>query len=139
MSSFSGPYVRISAPELSFEQRKIMARELTEAISDVLQLNPHQTEALQVQFCSYRMDAMAVGGRLLSETEEPHYCLEILGSHLFPDRQEALGRRLLPLMLELVSLPAHEENRVSLIFNEISKWNGKTSAQFVGEPSRSLR
>lgn len=119
MSYFTGPYLRIYAPDCSLEQRKIMAAELTEAIADVLQLTGHRQEAIQVHFCPYHLDAVSVGGRLLSETEEPHYHLEFFGCALCQEKKAALGRRLMPLLQELLNIPYAEVSRISLIFHEV--------------------
>lgn len=119
MSYFTGPYLRIFAPEFSLEQRKIMAAELTEAIAQALQLEQEQREEIRIHFCLCHWDNIAVGGRLLSETEEHYYHLEFCGRALNQERKSALGRLLLPLMQELLNVPAAEGERISLIFNDV--------------------
>ena len=119
MSYFTGPYLRIYAPEFSLEQRKIMAVELTDAIAQVLRLDGPKAEAIRIQFCPCGMDSVAVGGRLLSELEEHYYHLEFCGCALNQECKGALGRRLMPLMQELLNVPPVEGYRISLIFHEV--------------------
>lgn len=119
MSYFTGPYLRIYAPECSLEQRKIMAAELTDAIATTLQLNEAHRQSIQIHFSSCHLDSVAVGGRLLSETQEPYYHLEFCDLGLSQSRKAELGRALMPLMLELLNLPPAEQHRVSLVFHEI--------------------
>lgn len=119
MSYFTGPYLRIYAPEFSLEQRKIMAAELTDAIAVALNLDMSRRSTIRIHFCLCRLDSLAIGGRLLSETEECYYHLEFYDQALSQERKAALGRYLMPLMLELLCIPVTEACRVSLIFNEI--------------------
>jgi phenylpyruvate tautomerase PptA (4-oxalocrotonate tautomerase family) len=119
MSYFNGPYLRIYAPEFSLEQRKIMAAELTDAIAHALQLEREHRETIRIHFCTCHWDNISVGGRLLSETEEHYYHMEFCGRALNQECKAALGRRLMPLMQELLNVPASEGHRISLIFHEV--------------------
>jgi phenylpyruvate tautomerase PptA (4-oxalocrotonate tautomerase family) len=119
MSYFTGPYLRIYAPKCSLEQRKIMAAELTEAIAVSLQLDNRQRQSIQIHFNHCHLDAVAVGGRLLSETQEPYYHLEFCDIGLNQVKKAELARCLMPLMLELLNWPPAEQHRVSLVYHEI--------------------
>jgi phenylpyruvate tautomerase PptA (4-oxalocrotonate tautomerase family) len=136
MSYFTGPYLRIYAPEFSLEQRKIMASELTDAIAAALHLNENRRNGVQVHFCSCRSDSLAIGGRLLSETEESYYLLEFHDFALNQERK-ALGRHLMPLLLELLSIPPAEQCRVSLIFHEVPPGDLIIGHHRLAEPATS--
>jgi len=138
MSYFTGPHLRIYAPEFSLEQRKIMAQELTQAIADALQLDEVRQASILIHFCVCRLDCTAVGGRLLSETEEPYYHLEFCGHALSQERKAALGRRLMPLMQELLNVPPSEAQRISLIFNEVPPGDWLMGTRRVSAPFKSM-
>jgi hypothetical protein len=110
--------LRIHAPDFPFEQKKIMAAELTDAVASSLGLPPEARQHLAIEFIPYRLENMAVGGRLLSETEEPSYQLEFQGFPLTPRQQEALSEQLMPLLLELLHLPPSERERIAFLFQE---------------------
>ena len=110
------PYLRIHAPELSFEQKKIMAAELTDAILTILERPPEARDYATIQFIPYRLENMAVGGRLLSETEEPSYQLEFHSFPLTQQQKDVLVQRLMPLLLDLLHLPPSAQDRITLLF-----------------------
>lgn len=110
------PYLKLYAPEFSFEQKKIMAAELTDCIVTALALPQTARDQVTIQFMPYRLENMAIGGRLLSETEAPDYHLEFYDTALTPHKKEALARQLIPLVMEQLGLHPTEADRLSILF-----------------------
>lgn len=110
------PYLKIYAPDFSFEQKKIMAAELTDCIALALDLPEAERDRITIHFLPYRLENMAIGGRLLSETEEPDYHLEFYDAALTQPKKEKLLRYLMPLMLEQLGLPPSGAGRLNILF-----------------------
>jgi hypothetical protein len=111
-------HLKIHAPAFSFEQKKIMAQELTDAVLQAMALPESERERILLQFIPYQPSDVALGDRLVSETEEPPCWLEIVGSGFTLARKEKLLHHLIPLMLELMKLPADAAGRLSIRFRE---------------------
>lgn len=112
------PHLRIYTPDISFEQKKIMAAELTDALAAAFRIALVDRESISIQFIPYRLENVALGGRLISETEEPVYRLELFASEPTPAAQQSLRESLFPLSLELMGLPPSESHRLSLAIIE---------------------
>lgn len=130
------PYLRIHSPEVSFEQRKIMATELTDAIITALQLTNHTREEVTIHFIPYRLENMAVGGRLLCETEAPIYRLEFFGAPLPSIKQQQLKHHVLTQALELLGLSPSESHRLTLSVFEQAEPVSLASPHLIENASR---
>lgn len=112
--------LRIYAPKFSFEQKKIMATELTDAMVQAFAQPNSAASEISIHFIPYQLENMAAGGRLLSETEEPLYHLDFISQSLSSAQFEALQQRLMPLLLELLGLKESEAHRITFLFHEHS-------------------
>lgn len=67
------PGLRFYSPELSVEQKRIMAKELTEAVVSSLKLLEQGRNWTIVQFMPFKLENFAIGGRLMVDTQDPFY------------------------------------------------------------------
>ena len=112
------PYLTIAAPAFSFEQKKIMADELTGTLSRILELADDQQERLLIQFLTYHPDSLAVGGRLISETETPLYRLTLHGHRLTSERRQRIADEIMPLAAQLLGLSPLRGDRLHMVFRQ---------------------
>lgn len=130
------PYLRIVTPAISFEQKKIMAAELTDALVAALGLPIEERDTITIQFMSYRLEDMATGGRLVSETEEPIYRLELMTPRLTAKTRQTLKDYVIPLTLELLGLPLTEAHRLALCVTELHESGIPPESGPIGAESR---
>lgn len=106
--------LRFHSPPLPFEQRKIMAEELTGTLVD---LTGEPSPQIMIQFLPYSLDNLAVGGKLLHDTEGPLYLIELTGVHANPAFMGVLEQALRSQCVELLGIPSSESERVQIDFN----------------------
>jgi phenylpyruvate tautomerase PptA (4-oxalocrotonate tautomerase family) len=115
------PVLRLYGPHFSFEQKKIMAAELTAALVQALSLPKNAQKQIVIHFIPCELDNMAVDGRLLSEIEESRYQVEYHDATLSQEQKKHLTQRLLPLLHELLGIRASsDDSRIMFLFQEHS-------------------
>jgi phenylpyruvate tautomerase PptA (4-oxalocrotonate tautomerase family) len=110
------PYLRLYSPELSLDQKRRIARELTEAMMKILHQKEDERYWCTLQFVPYRLEDFAVGGRLAYDSMQADYYLEYGDHHLTQERREKIAQGLTPLLAELLDLKPTETHRIQIQF-----------------------
>jgi len=127
------PYLLVTGPEFSLEQRKIMAAELTDAVITALQLPKNKRDWITVHFTTYPPDHVSVGGRLLSEIEERSYYCQFLDVDLTLEKKEILNAAIFPLLMELLGLDAAQAKKIRMLFQSCSREDVVIGGRFLSE------
>lgn len=133
------PYLLLMGPSFSFEQRKIMAFELTDAILSALRLPEASRDWITIQFLTYRGDQLSVGGRLLSEIEEPNYYCQFFDIKLTQEKRERMITTIFPLLMETLGLTSSQATQIKILFQDCAPENVVIGGHFVTEYLAALR
>jgi len=98
------PYLRLYCPELPVKQKKLIARELTNATMRSLKLTKDYRNRCMVRFIPIELEDMAIDGKLLSESGEPDYHLEVSYRSLRDEQKHAFVQEVTPLLAKLLNL-----------------------------------
>ena len=110
------PYLLILGPEFPFEQRKIMAVELTDAIMEALAYPEFCRDWITVHFVAYQPDQVSVGGRLLSEREERNYYCQYFDGELSTAKKQKMTDAIFPLLMEQLGLDGSQARQIKFLF-----------------------
>ena len=117
------PYMKLSTPDVTPQDRERIARELTEAMVHVMTrrygrgFTPGELrERCTVHFTPYEPATMAVGGRLMQNRDEQNVTMEFSDCGMTTRLQARLARELTPLLGQLFCMDAHLE-RVRIRFH----------------------
>lgn len=127
------PYLRLYSPELSVEQKRSIARELTDGVLRALHLPEQARSWTTVHFMPFQPEDMAIGGELVLDTGQPDYHLEIVDRALSRDKKSALNRDLTPLLARLLGVPDDQRNRIHLIFRSYEPHDMAIGGRFFDE------
>jgi len=127
------PGLRFYSPELPIGQNKIMAQELTETVARSLNLLESGRNWTIIQFMPFKVENLAIGGSLMTETQKPYYYLEILDSGLTQENKETLLRDLTPLLAELLNLGPQELYKLSILFLEYKPEDMARAGRFLSQ------
>jgi phenylpyruvate tautomerase PptA (4-oxalocrotonate tautomerase family) len=109
-------YLRLFSPELSAQQKRIMARGLTDGVIRALHLPDQARAGITIHFMPYRLDEIAVAGELLSDAAQADHFVEISDRGLTEEKRAALNRELTPLLARLLGLELAQLCKVHLVF-----------------------
>ena len=105
------PYVTLTTPPLSLDDRQRIAHDLTEAVVRLMTpangrgLSPDELrERCTVHFTPYEDDMLAIGGKLMRDREEKDVTMEFSDWGLNTRRQRKLARELTPLLASFFGL-----------------------------------
>ena len=128
------PGLRFYSPELPVELKRIMAKELTDAVVRSLNLLEEGRNWTIVQFMPFKLENCAIGGSLMNvDAENPFYYLEILDSGLTREKKETLVRELTPLMANLLNLAPHQLYKLSILFQEYKPEDMARAGRFLSQ------
>jgi hypothetical protein len=116
--------MRLISPELSFEQKKMIAINLTDAAAQVLEMDPHIAQGLvknardsiQFYFMPYQPNHVALGGRFISESDAAIYRVEIIAEPFAANIRNALTRKLMSVLPACLGLEERRSARVEILF-----------------------
>ena len=117
------PYLRITCPELSAEQRRAIAARLTDAVNEIF-YNPRARltreelrERTTVHFASYRDGEIFIGGRTPQERGAIDLTVELSDWNMSARRQRKAARELTPLLAELFAIPPSQRDNINIRFH----------------------
>lgn len=101
------PYLRITCPELSSEQKRAIAQQLTQEINDLFysskggpsreELRSHTT----VHFMPYKNDDVYIGGQTTQERDGTDLTLELSDWNMSVKQQKKVAEHLTPVLAKL--------------------------------------
>ncbi len=102
---------------LTLEQKKIIAKEVTEAILQALHLPEEARNWTTIQFNAFNLEDMVIGGELLSEHNDKaaDYHILIRERNLDERKKKALVDKLTPLFARIFNLNEENEEHLSKI------------------------
>ncbi|MBV8883846.1 MAG: hypothetical protein JO235_07575 [Chroococcidiopsidaceae cyanobacterium CP_BM_RX_35] len=112
------PGLRFYSPELSVQEKRILAKELTEEIVCSLNLQVEYCNWTFIQFIPYELEDFAVGSKLIIDTQNPWYYLEIVERDLTIEKKEVVARNLTSLLGKLLKLKTEELYKINILFLE---------------------
>jgi phenylpyruvate tautomerase PptA (4-oxalocrotonate tautomerase family) len=139
------PYLRLYCPELPVKQKKLIARELTNATMRSLKLAKDYRNRCMVRFIPIELEDMAIDGKLLSESGEPDYHLEVSYRSLRDQQKQAFVQEVTPLLAKLLNLKQQSWLarllritdpplfRISILFREHSDDNFAVGGRLLSE------
>ena len=117
------PYLRLTCPPLSPQERQRAAERLTEEIG-VLFFNPHGgpsreelRERTTVHFLSYEPDTLFIGGRTPEQRRTPDVTLELSDWWVGTRLQRRAAARLTPLLASIFGVPQTQLESVNVRFH----------------------
>jgi phenylpyruvate tautomerase PptA (4-oxalocrotonate tautomerase family) len=126
-------FLRLYSPELSTEQKRLIARSLTDGIIRSLHLPVQAQAEITIQFLPFRLEDVAVGGELLSDSGPANYLLEIADRGLTREKKDALNRDLTPLLGRLLDLEMDQWGKVYLVFRNYEPHDIAVGGRFFDE------
>jgi phenylpyruvate tautomerase PptA (4-oxalocrotonate tautomerase family) len=105
------PYMKLTTPELSVEQREQIARQLTEAVVRLMAppggrgpTAQELRERCTVHFTPYEPTMMAIGGKLMRDRAEKDVTMEFSDWGLSLNHLRLLARELTPVLAKLFGM-----------------------------------
>lgn len=98
------PYLRLYMPQLSVEKKRVLAREITEALTEALHLPMPIGEWCTIHFIPLRSEDIAVGGQLACDGAEPSYLIEITDREFTAETKESVVEELRPIFMRHLGL-----------------------------------
>lgn len=124
------PYLRLYCPPLPVRQKKLIAKELTNATMRSFKVTKDYRNRCMVQFIPFEMDDVAIDGKLLSESGEPDYHLEVSYRSVTNEQKQAFAQEVTASLAKLLNLKRQSWLarllritdpplfRISILFNE---------------------
>src|SRR5437588_1645754 len=98
------PYLRLHCPALPVKDKKIIAKELTNATMRYFRLTKSYANRCTVQFVPFELEDIAIDGKLLSAGGEPDYHLEVSYRKLSEEQKQTYAREVTPLLARLLNV-----------------------------------
>ena len=98
------PYLKFYTPELSVSKKRRIAKELTRATMRSFQLSPEDRDRCTVHFVPFRMEDMAIGGKLMIDAPDPDYLLEVTDRQLTAEKKKTFVETVTPLLIRLLEM-----------------------------------
>jgi phenylpyruvate tautomerase PptA (4-oxalocrotonate tautomerase family) len=124
-------YLRLSSIDLPLEQKREIARQLTNKVSELLP--DEKKERCTVHFQAFRPEDCAIGGQLIIDGRAPHFHLEFSFPVLPKMKKRELVNELTPLLGRLLGLRPNELHRVSVIFSDYDPQDFAVGGKFLSE------
>jgi phenylpyruvate tautomerase PptA (4-oxalocrotonate tautomerase family) len=125
--------LRLYSPELSQQQRRIVARDLTNGVIRALHLPEQARAGITIHFMPYRLDDIAVGGEILSDLAEADHIVEISDRGLTWEKKDALNREMTPLLARLLGLELAQTSKINLIFRNYEPHDVAVGGRFFDD------
>ena len=132
------PGLRFYSPELPIEQKRIMVKELTEAVGRSLNLQEEGRNWTLIHFMPFKLEDFAIGGALMVDTQNPCYYLEITERDLTTEKKEALVRNLTAVLADVFKLAPHELYKINIIFQEYKPEDMARAGKFLSQMGMAL-
>lgn len=132
------PILRVYSPELTLEQKRLFAQELTEGVLRALGSPEQHRDRVAIHFVGYRPEDLAIGGRLAVDSQVAEYILEVTEQDLTQRKKEALLRVLTPLAARLFGLTPEHVWHVHMKFNTYSVDDYAIGGRFLSEIETTL-
>jgi len=126
-------FLRLYSPELTPEQKCLIARGLTDGIIRALHLPVQARAAITIHFLPFRLEDVAVGGEMLSDSGPANYLLEISDRGLTREKKDALNRELTPLLARLLDLEMDQLGKIYLVFRNFEPHDMAVGGRFFDE------
>src|SRR5438270_11673952 len=97
------PYLRLYCPVLPVKQKKLIAKELTNATMRSFKLTKDYRNRCMVQFVTIELENVAIDGKLLSENGEPDDHLEVSYRTLGDEQKQAFAQEATALLAKLLN------------------------------------
>lgn len=130
------PHLKLTAPPLSVEQKRRIARELTEATGRALDLPGHELAWTTVRFAPLALEDLAVGGTLACDTLDPAYELEFAEPGLSREQKILVVRTLTPLLARLFGIGPEKFHKIAIRFTTYELADQAVGGRFVSERER---
>ena len=139
------PYLRLFCPELTVKQKKLIAKELTNAATRSFKLTKDYRNRCTVQFVQFELEDVALDGKLVSDGGEPDYLLEVSYRKLSEAPKRAFVREATSSLAKLLNLKRRSWLarllritdpplfRISILFREHSDDDFAVGGRFLSE------
>jgi len=97
------PYLRLYCPELPVRQKKMIAKELTTATMRIFKVTKDYRNRCMVQFIPIELEDVAIDGKLLTESGEPDYHLEVSHRSLTEEQKQAFAQEVTSSLAKLLN------------------------------------
>jgi phenylpyruvate tautomerase PptA (4-oxalocrotonate tautomerase family) len=72
------PYIRLYVPELSADQKREVAKDLTDSVIGALRMPEEARDWLTIHFVTYAAEDLAVGGKLVADGGAPEFYVDYI-------------------------------------------------------------
>ncbi|MBV9386749.1 MAG: hypothetical protein JOZ78_10010 [Chroococcidiopsidaceae cyanobacterium CP_BM_ER_R8_30] len=112
------PGLRFYSPEISVEEKRILAKELTKEVVSSLNLPTELSNWTFIHFVTYKLEEFAIGGNLVLDTQGPWYFLEITERNWDIEKKQTVVRNITLLLSKLLKLKSEEIYKINIILLE---------------------
>jgi len=133
------PYLRITCPDLTAEQRKAVATRLTDAVVDLF-YNPRAPvtrdqlrERTTIHFMTYADNQLFIGGRSPTERGTPDLTVELSDWNMSVRLQRRLARMLTPILAELFEISSDNIDQVNIRFHPYPPTNFAVGGRLLSD------
>ncbi len=129
----SMPILRLYSPELPLNQKRRIARELTDMLVHVLDLSEYQRHYCMIYFISMGLEEIAVGGKLLCDTRGYEYYLDIYERDLTLSKKQLLLEECTSLLRHLLNLSSENLSKIHILFHEYKSEDFAIGEKFLNQ------
>jgi phenylpyruvate tautomerase PptA (4-oxalocrotonate tautomerase family) len=139
------PFVRLYSPKLPLAKRKQIVKEFTQVLLDALHLPPEAIDYCTIQFSPFKLDEMAVGGKLLSENRKKKergadYTMEVHERNLDAEKRQALVTGLTGALARVLKIKPERIWSINILIQEYNpSTDFAVGGRFVGDAGGSER
>lgn len=133
------PYLRITCPELSIEQRITIATRLTAVINDLF-YNPRSPmtreelrERTTIHFIAYAPHDLYIGGRTLAERGAVDLTVELSDGGMSVRQQRRIAQILTPNLAELFAVPRDQIDGINIRFHSYPPTDFAVGGQLLAD------
>ncbi len=124
-------YIRVDTPALRIEQKRALARALTDTVLHALKMPESRRSWWTVQFVSFDLQDLAIGGVLGVDPGKVDYYLTVSAPGLRRDQKEALARELTHAIAAQLAIPNEQLYRINLRFCDYNQEDVAVGGQIV--------
>lgn len=132
------PYLRITCPEISSDQRRLIANRLTGAINDLFYHPRGPTreelrERTTIHFIPYSAMELFIGGRTPEERDAQDLTVELSDWSMSVRQQRKIAKTLTPLLAELFGIPATNLDGINIRFHSYPPTDFAVGGQLLAD------
>lgn len=111
------PYLQITGPKLTLQQKKAITKDITDIVLHASQLPPEAREWTTIHFTPFELEDIAIGVQLLSEKPDKtaDYHIAIHERNLDETKKRRLVDELTPAFARLLGLDTDREEDLAKI------------------------